>query len=162
MRIILFTIRKEAEADPRRPVSVTGVPTANFGRVSATRLRVAFCKDRLLRLKSDRPQLYLRCGKVRDNDVITQQGIGWRSRVSALCAAWAFLCPTLASAFGSSGLAALVILGVILPLAGAEWVVNGMRLSARWERMACFTGMLALLVLAFMAIASGWALVLPG
>lgn len=94
--------------------------------------------------------------------MIAQQDIGWAARAWVVCGAWTLLCPALALVFGSGGLAMLVVLAVVLLLAGSEWVVNGMRLNARWERMICFTGMLVLLVFAFVAIAAGWSSAMSG
>jgi hypothetical protein len=49
-----------------------------------------------------------------------------------------------------------VALSVVLILIGAEWVVKGMALTERWERMVGFTGMITLFTFAFVAIGGAW------
>lgn len=77
--------------------------------------------------------------------------LAWSTRTGIVCLAWILLVALLPH-FGDPGASALVVSGVLLLLMGAEWAVNGMRLTQRWERIVCYFGMVLLLGMLFAAV----------
>lgn len=76
----------------------------------------------------------------------------WSAATRGIATVAAWITAVLLLSGSEDGRAALVVIGVALVLAGAEWIVTGMRLGERWRRILIFTALVVLLCVAFVAV----------